>query len=533
MGLNSEQNELKNQLLDFINSKQTGFFGVLGAGGCGKTYTICKCIENKDDFIFLGATNKVVSVLGKGLRDNDIYVDRSRLKTVDSFLSFKMEKDHNNRTIIKHRLPKLDKIPAVIVIDEISLLRDSSLEYLLKLKNKRKFILIGDDRQIPPIEEDYYRNEAGFKCSNIFKHLDKTFTLTIQNRQKTGSDLYALISGFRGVMDKRFSYEEMAKLKANNIDVLYFDINDPQLKKIIKGENPIAVCYKNLTVLSFSWLIGSTKSNVVKGYKVNDINIGDTVFFDGYYKYKDDIFYTSETIQVIDIDNYVEEILDVGDIKPCIFNYKIVQGKKESGAIVNVRVGNGYNETLQPIKYRIDRVVQKLKDKANETNNRKYKWALLAEASKKNTEYNDFKNGFATLKKPFAITCYKAQGSTYEDVIIPIYDYSSKEPQDAAQLLYVAMSRAKKRIIFVNRKSNLKDNNNRYSFTELERFSILSSQNYKCNICDIDLETGRDFDIDHVTPLANGGKNSANNLQAICKDCHKEKTKNEKYEKAI
>ena len=65
-----------------------------------------------------------------------------------------------------------------------------------------------------------------------------------------------------------------------------------------------------MTVLSFSWVIGSTKSNVVKGYKVNDINIGDLVFFDGYYKFNDDVFYTSETVKVLDIDNFIEEAIE-------------------------------------------------------------------------------------------------------------------------------------------------------------------------------------------------------------------------------
>jgi hypothetical protein len=236
---------------------------------------------------------------------------------------------------------------------------------------------------------------------------------------------------------------------------------------------------------------------------------------------------------VLEIDDFIEAQIDVGDIKDSYFNYKHVQVQKESGAIATIRVGNGYNQTLYPIKYRIDRVIDKLKHKISTTENTKYKWVLKKEIAELYTKYSDLKTSFATLKKPFAITAHKSQGSTYKDVIIPIYDYASKQPQDAAQLLYVAMSRAKERIIFVNRKTHFVENNDRYNFTEIERFAILSAQKYTCSICDVDLETGRDFDIDHIIPLANGGKNSLDNLQALCKGCHKEKTKNEKYEAAI
>ena len=51
----------------------------------------------------------------------------------------------------------------------------------------------------------------------------------------------------------------------------------------------------------------------------------------------------------------------------------------------------------------------------------------------------------------------------------------------------------------------------RYSFSEFEKQSICSAYNYKCNVCKTDL-VERDFDIDHIIPIANGGKNSIENF---------------------
>jgi hypothetical protein len=323
----------------------------------------------------------------------------------------------------------------------------------------------------------------------------------------------------------------MIEKYANGEDIIYFDINDKGLKDLIYNKNPIAVGFKNLTCLSFNWLIGSTKTNN-KGYKVNALNIGDTVFFDGFYKRDKDVFYTSEIVKIIEIENFCEETIKIGN-EFATFNFKKILVNSEDKLPKIIYVGNGYKETLYPIKYRVDKQIDKLKKQIDKSNSVPQKWIFRKQIAELNTEYSNLKTGFATLKKPFAITSHKSQGSSYEDVIIPIYDFAAKEHQDSNQLLYVAMSRAINRIIFVNNKSNFKDNSNRYSFTQMERNAISSYYEYKCNVCKKDLEDLRDIDIDHILPLSFGGKNTIDNLQPLCKLCHKEKTKNEKHNTKI
>ena len=96
--------------------------------------------------------------------------------------------------------------------------------------------------------------------------------------------------------------------------------------------------------------------------------------------------------------------------------------------------------------------------------------------------------------------------------------------KDANQLLYVALSRAKENIIFVNKKEQFDESGKRKLFTEFEKQSICSGHDYKCASCRTDL-LDRDYQIDHKIPLMKGGKNSIENLQPLCVSCHKKKTK--------
>jgi hypothetical protein len=531
--LNIEQQELKERLLSFLNSSQNGYFGIYGAGGTGKTFTICHTIHDyKGKILFLGATNKVTNVLKDSLFKSN-YFKPTTIKTIDSFLKFKITRDHENKQTISYSFPSKNEIPDLIIIDEISLISFQKFNLLEQLKNDCKFILLGDYLQLPPIEEErenVTRNEDGFQVSKIFLSIPKenTFTLTIQNRQKTDSDLGKMISNFRKFMNVNINPISLATKKRNDIDIFYYDIHDKKLTEIIKENNCVAVCFKNLSVLNFNWLIGSTKS-MKKDYRLNEINIGDSLMFDQFYNSKETKFYTSNIIEVIDIEKNCNERFYIKDgmIKTIIFNK--IKVKNSVNKIEEIRYIHGglYGQNgggvTQSVYGQRKTYLEHIKKNKNLNENKSFLKDL-------NTRFADYQNSFAKLKRPYAITCHKAQGSTYDVVIIPVYDYFMMNFKDANQLLYVALSRAKEKIIFVNKKEQFDQTTKRKNFSEFEKQSIASHFDYKCNICRTNL-LERDYQIDHKLPIANGGKNSIDNLQPLCKKCHLTKTKNETYGK--
>ena len=61
--------------------------------------------------------------------------------------------------------------------------------------------------------------------------------------------------------------------------------------------------------------------------------------------------------------------------------------------------------------------------------------------------------------------------------------------------------------------------------SEEEKNSIIKEYRSCCAICKIKITK---FEIDHIVPLSAGGSNDIDNLQPLCNDCHKQKTKEEK-----
>jgi HNH endonuclease len=73
--------------------------------------------------------------------------------------------------------------------------------------------------------------------------------------------------------------------------------------------------------------------------------------------------------------------------------------------------------------------------------------------------------------------------------------------------------------------SKMSSEYDRAPVTQKMRISIASGQSYKCNSCDcLFVEP---WHIDHIVPLSENGKDDETNMQALCVDCHREKTSEE------
>jgi 5-methylcytosine-specific restriction protein A len=64
----------------------------------------------------------------------------------------------------------------------------------------------------------------------------------------------------------------------------------------------------------------------------------------------------------------------------------------------------------------------------------------------------------------------------------------------------------------------------RRSLSTRERLDLFLSAQGRCQRCGWALTPGTRWEVDHVIPLALGGRNAADNMQVLCSPCHGGKT---------
>lgn len=65
----------------------------------------------------------------------------------------------------------------------------------------------------------------------------------------------------------------------------------------------------------------------------------------------------------------------------------------------------------------------------------------------------------------------------------------------------------------------------RRTLTPYQRALVASGQEWRCNHCSVLFKAL--WHVDHVLPLADGGPDELDNMQALCADCHATKTAEE------
>ena len=409
--LNKCQEKALDALLEFCYSQEK-FICLSGMPGTGKTYLLNKLASQLDtintvlkiagrtpfiDIRFTATTNKAAAVLKESL-------DSEYATTVYKLFGIKVTNDYRTGE------EKLDFTRAItvpdslIIIDEASMLSYEVLEYINKYAIRSKVIFVGDKNQLPTV---------GGASADVFNRF-KVIELTKIMRQKPS--LAKAIKNAKntleaGEMIDLPSMESESIIRLNKSEFLDSIVN--------MGLNDKILCYTNNKCIAYNSHIRQEL-----GLPTTPIK-GDLCISKGRvvspYGDRQIVLNAEESFPIIDV-KPIEKYIYIGDCKYGVKEYLTYKGT--------------FFGLEKPELYPL----------------------LLKSAYAKCKEIKDY-TGYIYIKENildprfyYSSTIHSAQGSTYDNVYIDLNDIikgrgATKETKN--KLLYVAISRAKNKIYFV------------------------------------------------------------------------------------
>lgn len=461
---NKEQQSAIINAVSFLktNTDPTQYYVIEGKAGTGKT-TIAKEIlkEFDDEQIYVAA----VSHKAKGVIKNSFGEDTRGKKffSIASLLGMKGINDNDTQTTkfqIGLKVPLLDNPPALLVIDEASMITEDVLKKIIDINSSlsRPFqmLFLGDIGQIQPIRDDqseFYRTHKDLlnKKSDIFnsKHKSKLITRV---RQGEANPILPYADYFW-----ENSQKENPELNPTQHIVRNNQITD-------KG----SLLFSNSEGEILNSVIKAVKNAVEKGltnhikivtYHVNEkteLNqkIHEALFGKDSNYSKGDMLILNSPYDLPDVSATMEnsseiQIKSIQDTDVDEFGVHTLY--LETNGKAYTRTGNEQKDCVIQVVSRNDiglynQKLQELASRAKRQTNKALKRQAWG-------DFWEYKGRYADVDFGYAITAHKSQGSTYDIVVVDEKDImgtTATSNQEKSELIYTALTRPRKTAIVIS-----------------------------------------------------------------------------------
>lgn len=461
---NKEQQSAIINAVSFLktNTDPTQYYVIEGKAGTGKT-TIAKEIlkEFEDEQIYVAA----VSHKAKGVIKNSFGEDTRGKKffSIASLLGLKGINDNDTQITkfqVGTKVPLLDNPPALLVIDEASMITEDVLKKIIDINSSlsRPFqmLFLGDIGQIQPIRDEqseFYRTHKDLlnKKSDIFnsKHKSKLITRV---RQGEANPILPYADYFW-----ENSQKENPELNPTQHIVRNNQITD-------KG----SLLFSNSEAEVLSSVIKAVKNAVEKGltnhvkivtYHVNEkteLNqkIHEALFGKDSDYSKGDMLILNSPYDLPDVNATMEnsseiQIKSIQDTDVDEFGVHTLY--LETNGTAYTRTGNEQKDCVIQVVSRNDiglynQKLQELASRAKRQTNRALKKQAWG-------DFWEYKGRYADVDFGYAITAHKSQGSTYDIVVVDEKDImgtTATSNQEKSELIYTALTRPRKTAIVIS-----------------------------------------------------------------------------------
>ena len=412
MALNREQQQSFMDVIKFINDPNQRSMNLSGGAGTGKTYFIAHVakgiLRHRDGNSALhsvavtATTNKAVAVIAEaiGSEINDV-------ETIYSFMNLRVSENFTTGTVkIVPTKTWCVHSGTLLIIDECSMVNLELFKWLDKGLDKTcKILYVGDMNQLSPIKEE---------LSPIYTQGYNTSVLTLPVRNAEQPALMELCEQVKQTVET--GVFTPIKEVPGVIDL----IDGTQLRGILEREysqeDPTrrVLSYTNKRVIEYNLHIRG-----LRGYndpfEVGEIlsNNNSTANSAG------DTLYTDQMVRVVSINEDWE-------------NLNIVKGYKVRTITLDVE------DVTTEVRYTVTCFAD-IDDRAE---------VIKHYASNKQWDmYFQIKNNYPDLRSVAASTIHKAQGSTYDSVVVDLGDIGRCTiNSQTARMQYVALSRPKTRL---------------------------------------------------------------------------------------
>lgn len=418
MQLNQGQNDAAEAVFNFLMSDDKEFI-VSGPAGVGKTTLMKYIVTNimkryKDTCDILNVPHEIdgihISATTNKAADVLELATGYPTSTIHQLMNLKVYNDYSSGKTKITKIPKNWMVHSkkIIFIDEAPMIDKAVRDFILEGTDEFcKIIYIGDHCQMAPIFED---------ISPIYVTPKHYAELTVPIRNADSPPLMDLCNQLRETVETGI-FKPIKEVKGS-IDF----INLTQLKQILKDDfinsdiDSRILCFTNKRVKEYNDQIRKIRQ-LPDTFQVGEklINSKNLIRPDGSIK-------VEQEIEIISILSSPKEIVIHEKTTMSVYD-----------AIIETK--NGFRYKLQiptnPTHY------QKLLNYYQELGKRTSKWKA----------YFNLKDNFPDLRPKDASTVYKAQGSTYNGVILDLGNIgTSNDADQVARMLYVGATRPRKHI---------------------------------------------------------------------------------------